>query len=579
MKKLRTLLPALFLTAGLLFSQSGLLAQTDDFGQSLPREMTADEVLHIGDIGKAFVETQPPTGPIRNIAEFEQMEGALIRYPFGIPYTLIAEMSQNTIVWTVVANASQKTTVTNNYTSNGVNLANVRWIIAPSDSYWTRDYGPWFVHYGDHQLGIIDFPYNRPRPNDDEIPKVVADSLNIEWFGMNLIHTGGNYMTTGAGMSSSTDLTAVENPTLSLAQIQQKALDYMGVNTYSLVPDPNGTYIDHIDCWGKYLAPDKVLIRSVPSTHAQYSLIEQTASFYANQISPYGTPYKVYRVNTPGNQPYTNSVIINNKVLMPFMNNLSLDTAAQHAYQNAMPGYSVLGFTGLTGSAAWQSTDALHCRVMGLADRGMLEIVHMPYTGHQPVMPQYPVNAEIFAYSQAGLLADSVYISYSINGGPWVSVPMTSLGGNSYTADIPGQVSGTVVRYYIHAQDNAGRTANHAIMGSADPHIFDIGTASAELTQGYDPTTATLDNAWPNPFTASTTLSFTIRTPGNARLEILDIQGKVMNILKDEYLGIGHYLVKWDGTTGDGDNLTPGVYFSRLSYNNKSWVKKLVLLP
>jgi agmatine/peptidylarginine deiminase len=579
MKKFSTLMSALILSTGLFFTSSNLFAQSDDFGHSLPREMTADEVLHIGDIGKSFVETTPPAGSIRNIAEFEQMEGALIRYPFGIPYTLIAEMSQNTIVWTVVANASQKTTVTNNYTSNNVNLANVRWIIAPSDSYWTRDYGPWFVHYGDHQLGIIDFPYNRPRPNDDEIPKVVADSLNIDWFGMNLIHTGGNYMTTGAGMSSSTDLTVVENPTLTQAQIQQKASDYMGVTTYSLVADPNGTYIDHIDCWGKYLAPDKILVRSVPSNHAQYTLIEQTASFYANQISPYGTPYKVFRVNTPGNQPYTNSVIINNKVLMPFMNNLALDTAAQHAYQLAMPGYNVIGFIGLTGGAAWQSTDALHCRVMGLADRGMLEIVHMPYTGHQPIMPQYPVNAEIFAYSQAGLLADSVYMSYSINGGPWVNVQMTPLGGTSYTSNIPGQVSGTIVRYYIHAQDNAGRTANHAIMGSIDPHIFDIGTTSVDPIQGYDPATATLDNAWPNPFSLNTTIGFTIRTAGAMKLEILDIQGKVVNVLKEEYSGIGHFLVNWDGTTSKGNNLTPGVYFSRLICGNKSWVKKLVLLP
>ncbi|MCD4683701.1 MAG: hypothetical protein K8R86_10500, partial [Bacteroidales bacterium] len=32
-------------------------------------------------IGKDFVSTPPPTGLVRNVAEFEQMQGVLIRYP------------------------------------------------------------------------------------------------------------------------------------------------------------------------------------------------------------------------------------------------------------------------------------------------------------------------------------------------------------------------------------------------------------------------------------------------------------------------------------------------------------------
>ena len=37
-----------------------------------------------------------------------------------------------------------------------------------------------------------------------------------------------------------------------------------GIDTYHVIPDPNDTYIDHIDCWGKYLSPTKVIIREVP---------------------------------------------------------------------------------------------------------------------------------------------------------------------------------------------------------------------------------------------------------------------------------------------------------------------------
>lgn len=49
----------------------------------------------------------PPT-PIRNIAEFEPMEGVLIRYPFGISYEIIAEMSEDVEIVTIVANINQQ---------------------------------------------------------------------------------------------------------------------------------------------------------------------------------------------------------------------------------------------------------------------------------------------------------------------------------------------------------------------------------------------------------------------------------------------------------------------------------------
>ena len=35
--------------------------------------------------GMNFVETDPPTGEPRFVAEFEPMQGVMIRYPLGIP--------------------------------------------------------------------------------------------------------------------------------------------------------------------------------------------------------------------------------------------------------------------------------------------------------------------------------------------------------------------------------------------------------------------------------------------------------------------------------------------------------------
>ena len=321
-------------------------------------------------------------------------------------------------------------------------------------------------------MGIIDFPYNRPRPNDDEIPKKVADMLGIPWYGMNLIHTGGNYMTDGLGISTSTTLVWDENPTLDSAQIAQKVHDYLGINTYLVVPDPTlpETYIEHIDCWGKYLAPDKILIRKVPPSHIHYAQLEATASYYASQICLYGYPYHVYRVMTPGDQPYTNSLILNNKVFVPLMNS-NYDDSAIIAYQDAMPGYEVLGINSLAAHP-WISTDALHCRVMGIADIGQLYIHHVPVSGNQPAEYDYQLDADLIPCSDSAIYNDSVLIYYKVNNGAYMLKHMVNTTGHHYTGFIPKQPGGDTVKYYIYAADRSGRHAMARFTGPADPFVF-----------------------------------------------------------------------------------------------------------
>jgi agmatine deiminase len=460
-------------------------AQQSDPNHGLKHWLTADEAKRMNEVGRDFVETNPPTGIIRNVAEFGPMEAVLIRYPFGIPISLIKEMAEDCRVTTIVETNSEEQTVRNQYASNGVNLTHCNFVHSYTDTYWTRDYGPWFVTYGNRQVGIVDFKYNRPRPYDDDIPKVVADSLNINWFGMNVIHTGGNYMNADHGQSSSTTLVWDENPTQTHQQIADKVQNYLGVDNYMVVADPNNTYIDHIDCWGKFLDVDKVLVRSVPASHPQYDEIEATAAFYAAQISSYGTPYRVYRVNTPNNQPYTNSLILNRKVFVPITGS-SYDNAAISAYQAAMPGYEIIGVLGAP-STPWESTDALHCRTIGLADRNMLFIDYMPITGEVPFQNSYAINAEIVPFSKTNVYADSTWLIYKVNGGDYDSVPMLQADSTHWTGLIPAQIEGSEIAYYISATDESGKHATNPYIGAPDPHVFHIAVSPlADVTMSTD---------------------------------------------------------------------------------------------
>ena len=437
-----------------------------------------------------FTPTDPPTGNIRQTSEFEQMEGVLVAYPLGVPYDLIVELSEYTKVYTVVT-SGQQTSCENNYINHGVNMANCEFINAPTNSWWMRDYGPWFID-NDGEIAIVDFPYNRPsRPLDDEIPIEVANYLGVDLYGMDVIHTGGNYMCDGNYIGASTDLVYEENPGTSAAEIDEYFEDFLGITEYHVTIDPLDDYIKHIDCWGKFLDVDKVMIGQVPETDYRYDDFEFVANYFADQTSAWGNLFQVYRVYTPGgypSTPYTNGLITNNKIFIP-QSGSQWDDEALTSYEEAMPGYEVIGIY----SNGWYNTDALHCRTRNVADRGMLYIEHNPLLGEQDYANEFTISAEFKPYSGESLYTDSLKVFYNIDGGEYESITMTFISGDLYYAMIPGQPVGTEIGYYIHGADESGHSMNHPYIGAPDPHTFTVvGTPQpAELT--VDPESFTLE--------------------------------------------------------------------------------------
>ncbi len=442
------------------------------FGQQLTHEMTEEEKALMPaylEALKTRAATPPPPFPVRSIAEFEHMEGVLIAYPLGIPVSLVAMISETVMVTTIVDGPTQENQVRNLYSANGVNMDNTNFLHAPHDSYWTRDYGPWFITDGSRTISIIDFTYNRPRPNDNKIPAAMAAFLGLERYEMDLVTAGGNYMTDGLGIAVSTDLVWEENSSKTHEQINQIMYDYLGIHTYHVMPDPLDEYIKHVDCWAKYLDVDKILIARVPQNDPRYNDYEALADYFANQTSSYGNLYQVPRVDSFNGEPYTNSFILNKRVFVPIVGS-SADSAAISTYTTAMPGYEVIGVSG-----SWQTTDAVHCRVIGIADRGLLYIHHLPLLGEKPQQPSYDITTEIIPYSGMPVISDSVKIYYKVNGGTYYAVNMVHTSGDTYTGSIPGQPQGSQIGYYLHAADTSNRTSEHPYIGAADPHVFTVG--------------------------------------------------------------------------------------------------------
>ena len=55
------------------------------------------------DRGIRFTETNPPVAPVRPIAEFEPASAVLIRYPLGIPLSLVVQLANTANVICIVS--------------------------------------------------------------------------------------------------------------------------------------------------------------------------------------------------------------------------------------------------------------------------------------------------------------------------------------------------------------------------------------------------------------------------------------------------------------------------------------------
>lgn len=418
-----------------------------------------------------FMPTAAPMGPVRPIAEFEPSSHVIVRYPLGIPTALVAQLSNTVEVICLVGSNYQQNMATNTFQAAGVNMDNLSFMTVSTDSYWTRDYSPWFIYDGNGDYSVVDFRYNRPRPADDMVVQHYANHFDLPYYGMDLYQTGGNYMTDGINSAAQSHIAYTENNN-NQTNVDNLMQSFLGIENLYVVQDPNDTYIDHIDCWGKYLSPDKILIRSVPPSHPRYSALEATADYFANQLCAWGYPYQIYRVNTPQDQPYSNSLILNNRIFVPITNSAA-DQPALEVYRTAMPGYEVIGVPGAS-STPWLSTDALHCRTHEVPDRDMLHIAHMPYHGVQNERNSYEINAQIIAHSGAELYSDSLFVALKINSHPWDSVPLIRQDGINFRAELSQLSPGDSIRYYIYAADESGRNRCHPQFAEREPHLFII---------------------------------------------------------------------------------------------------------
>jgi flagellar hook assembly protein FlgD len=87
-----------------------------------------------------------------------------------------------------------------------------------------------------------------------------------------------------------------------------------------------------------------------------------------------------------------------------------------------------------------------------------------------------------------------------------------------------------------------------------------------------------LHQNYPNPFNPVTSIQFDIPEQSEVRMDIYNLMGQRVATLINNTLEPGFHAVKWNGTNDFGNQLSSGMYIYRISANNFTSVKKLILM-
>ena len=105
-------------------------------------------------------------------------------------------------------------------------------------------------------------------------------------------------------------------------------------------------------------------------------------------------------------------------------------------------------------------------------------------------------------------------------------------------------------------------------------------TAETAVAEAIDvvPAEFALAQNFPNPFNASTTITFQLGLPSQVELAIYSISGQRVRTLISDSLPAGHHRLQWDGHNERGEPVASGAYLYQLSASDFVATRQLLLL-
>ena len=96
--------------------------------------------------------------------------------------------------------------------------------------------------------------------------------------------------------------------------------------------------------------------------------------------------------------------------------------------------------------------------------------------------------------------------------------------------------------------------------------------------QEYSPSRSSLLQNYPNPFNTATTIPYVLGSSSFVHLGVFDLLGREVKILVRGYQSAGSHNVSWNGTSDDGNEISSGMYFCRITAGDASISKMLLYI-
>ncbi len=530
--------------SGFLFSL--LFLNSINAQEVLPKGLTQEEKLLLPNY--KFTEskrTPAPTSPVRTSAQWEEVEYLVIRW------TTQYQNIQRQIVQAAVKECkvliatTSENTVRTYLTNNGVDLTNVRFLNANTNSIWIRDYAANTVYSNDvGERALVDWIYNRPRPLDNTLPTSHAAYVGVPLYVTDtspndLVNTGGNFMSDGMGNAFASKLILDENKSgnsygvsaKTEAQVDKILKDYMGISSYRKMTVLPYDEIHHIDMHMKLLDEETILVSQYPEGVADGPQIKQNIDYIKNTFkTPFGNDYDIKWIPAPASttgaypntggayRTYTNAVIINKTILVPTYRP-EVDEPALNIYKQLMPGYTVVGIdVDNSGEDLISLSGAIHCitHTIGVADP--LWIAHSKIKNVNSL--SVPVEAQI--KHNSGIAHAKVFWRESGDIG-FQETSMTNSVESKWTANLSLPSTSKKIEYYIWAQANSGKSITRPIVAPDGYWTFDVAQLSVE-----DLNSKNIEGPFPNP--AKNKVSFNLKNiSGDINVSIHNVLGQKLS--------------------------------------------------
>ena len=289
--------------------------------------------------------------------KFETVEPVMVR--------AVAAISRSETVRINVLNADHEFQVRELLQAGGV-TGNVIFHRFPTNDAWCRDHGAIFVvreRNGQRELAAVQWGYNAwggkypPFDRDVQIPRRMAEVLDVPRFEGGMILEGGSIEVNGAGALMTSEqclLNPNRNPQLGKAEIEQRLRDYLGVHTIlwlgeGIVGDDTDGHIDDLT---RFVAKDTVatVVEDDPADE-NYAILQDNLARLKAMRLPDGRPLKIVELPMPrpviydGQRlpaSYANFYIGNTVVLQPVFN-CDRDAQAIAVVQDCFPGREIVG--------------------------------------------------------------------------------------------------------------------------------------------------------------------------------------------------------------------------------------------